>query len=512
MFRCFLLASLLLAAGEPLSAQSLGSRVAGLTAPLGDADAALVVHLQLTKLDLAKAVESASEKLKLSDDDRAAIEMAAREPASILKSFREAGALEAAVVLYPNPAAGRPEGEMAAAIAAERGKAKAVADLLRKMTAGSMLTVAERGDVVYLGSTDRIANLKDDVKPNATLVQALDQAAAAPVHVVLMVPGDLRRVIAETLPRLPDEFGGASGKELTEWFRFASISLTLPPEARVKLEVQAANAEAARSLAKVASNWPKLAGSPQEVKEVVPNFDQLTALLAPKAQGDKVTIEIGPDEFMQLAPGIRAGLTAARQAATRAQQINNLKQVALAMHIYHDVNRKFPAQASVDKDGKPLLSWRVHVLPYLEQEALYKQFHLDEPWNSEHNKKLIEKMPKIFEDPRVRLEAGKTTIVVPAGKGTLFPPGDGLKIQQITDGTSNTIMIVEADAKHAVVWTKPADWDFDPREPSAGLFVDLRKQVLAAYADGSVQSLPLPKYEKLLPAMITPQGGEVVER
>ena len=86
-------------------------------------------------------------------------------------------------------------------------------------------------------------------------------------------------------------------------------------------------------------------------------------------------------------------------AARRAQSMNNLKQFALAMHNYHDTNGKFPAASSFDKDGKPLLSWRVHVLPYLEQAELYKQFHLDEPWDSEHNKKLIEKMPNVLASP-----------------------------------------------------------------------------------------------------------------
>src|SRR5262249_54155708 len=80
-----------------------------------------------------------------------------------------------------------------------------------------------------------------------------------------------------------------------------------------------------------------------------------------------------------------------RMAAGNAQGQNNLKQIALAMHNYNDAyNGKLPAHAIYSKDGKkPLLSWRVAILPFIEQDNLYQQFHLDEPWDSEHNKKLI---------------------------------------------------------------------------------------------------------------------------
>ena len=75
--------------------------------------------------------------------------------------------------------------------------------------------------------------------------------------------------------------------------------------------------------------------------------------------------------------------------------MNNLKQIGLAMHNYHDARGRLPAAYTVDKDGKPLLSWRVLILPYTEEAALYKEFHLDEPWDSEHNKNLIARMPAV---------------------------------------------------------------------------------------------------------------------
>ena len=88
------------------------------------------------------------------------------------------------------------------------------------------------------------------------------------------------------------------------------------------------------------------------------------------------------------------------------------------MHNYHDVYKSFPAQASYDNKKKPLLSWRVHLLPYLDELALYKQFKLDEPWDSANNKPLIAKMPAVFRSPHIaNAEPGKTTYLVPVGPG-----------------------------------------------------------------------------------------------
>src|SRR5215208_5386317 len=73
----------------------------------------------------------------------------------------------------------------------------------------------------------------------------------------------------------------------------------------------------------------------------------------------------------------------------------NLKQIALAFHNHHDANGRLPGNIC-DKNGKALLSWRVQILPYLEEDKLYFEFKLDEAWDSDHNKKLIEKLPKTY--------------------------------------------------------------------------------------------------------------------
>jgi hypothetical protein len=202
---------------------------------------------------------------------------------------------------------------------------------------------------------------------------------------------------------------------------------------------------------------------------------------------------------------------AAREAARRNQSANNLKQIALAMHNYNDVNQHFPAAAAIaDKNGKPLLSWRVAILPYIEETALYKQFHLDEPWDSEHNRALIAKMPTTYANPTLGDLGGKTDYLLPTGKSAMFAGTSGPKIVEIRDGLSNTMMIVAADAAHAVEWTRPDDLKIDPKQPLTGLTGVHPGGFLAAFADGSVRFILDKTEPETLRAMFTPAGREVI--
>ena len=196
-------------------------------------------------------------------------------------------------------------------------------------------------------------------------------------------------------------------------------------------------------------------------------------------------------------------------ASGAADLKNNLRQLGLAMHNMHDVYGRFPDDDGIDNDNKGNLSWRVYALPYLEQANLYNQFHLDEPWDSDHNKTLIEKMPAIFETPGVT-EKGKTSVHFFTGEGSPFGGDEGPGMQNITDGTSNTIMTVMAGADKAAVWTKPGGLDFDLDDPVKALG-KIDKQFLAGFMDGSVRSLSADINPKLLANLITHAGGELVD-
>jgi prepilin-type processing-associated H-X9-DG protein len=200
-------------------------------------------------------------------------------------------------------------------------------------------------------------------------------------------------------------------------------------------------------------------------------------------------------------------------ASDRMMDANNLKQIGLALHNYHDVNAGFPPAAVVGKKGKPLLSWRVAILPYIDEAELYKKFHLDEPWDSEHNTKVLadNPMPKVFLAPGGTAKAGdkKTHYQVFTGNGAMFDVIEGSKIQSITDGTSNTLMV--ATAKTPVEWTKPADLEFDPKGDPRDLLLFVNDVCNVAFADGSVRAMAKKTPVETFRAIITKAGGEVVD-
>jgi prepilin-type processing-associated H-X9-DG protein len=210
--------------------------------------------------------------------------------------------------------------------------------------------------------------------------------------------------------------------------------------------------------------------------------------------------------------GVMTGLLlpavqAAREAARRMSSSNNLKQIALGLLNYESAYKKFPPRIGKSADGKPLLSWRVKILPFLEEQALYNEFHLDEPWDSEHNIKLLERMPAVYANPRVVTLPGHTAYLLPYGEDTGWPE-DAFRMPNITDGTSNTVAVVEAGGEVAVPWTKPDDLDIDAypdgswMPPGAGANVVM--------FDGSVRFLAALIDPETLGALFTKDGGESV--
>jgi RNA polymerase sigma factor (sigma-70 family) len=189
----------------------------------------------------------------------------------------------------------------------------------------------------------------------------------------------------------------------------------------------------------------------------------------------------------------------------------NLRKIVLAFHSYFDEHRVLPAQAIYSADGKtPLLSWRVAILPYLGKRDLYELFKLDEPWDSEHNKKLIPKMPNRYASTVAgKGEPGKTFYQFVTGPDTLFDGAKKMRLRDVVDGSRNTLLAIEA--KDSVIWTRPADLtlpeDRDKRPPVGELFAN---GFNASFLDGSARFLSATIPAAKLRALVTPRGQEVV--
>jgi hypothetical protein len=250
---------------------------------------------------------------------------------------------------------------------------------------------------------------------------------------------------------------------------------------------------------------------------MIQRMDEMLATLPLQKEGNALKISVQVPHMGQstmttyaiavalLVPAVQK----VREAAARTQSMNNLKQLALAMHIHHEAHRAFPPAAICAKDGKPLLSWRVAILPYIEQNNLYKRFKLDEPWDSEHNRQLIPLMPATFANPLVPQQPGDTNYRVFVGGGAAFEWTKGVRITDFTDGTSNTLLI--AESAQNVPWTSPDELVYNPKGPLPRLGNSpTGSTFLAAFVDGSVRTLSTSIAERTLRALITRAGDEMV--
>ncbi|MFH1924802.1 MAG: DUF1559 domain-containing protein [Planctomycetota bacterium] len=371
---------------------------------------------------------------------------------------------------------------------------------------------------------ERVKSIEPDVRDE--LARAFEAADDTAAQLLLMPPAHSDRVIEEMMPTLPEEIGGGPSTILTRGLLWAVVGMDAPPKMSFRLVIQSQDQEAAEALRGKWLDVVRFLSTSEEAQRArralrdldkamaLRNFEEVVELTTPKVENDRLVINLGdPDGSIQaFLAALTPPLEKARARAKRAQSMNNLKQLGLAMHNYYDVYKTFPAVGNTDAGGKLLLSWRVHILPYVEQQKLYEQFHLDEPWDSEHNRTLIEKMPAAYRSPasKHREKQGLATYRVVSGEETVFPGREGIPMKEIKDGTSNTIMIVEVDDEHAVIWTKPEGLPFDPEDPERGLGGQFEGGFNAAICDGSARFFELPQPKERLRALFTRAGGEVI--
>jgi len=207
----------------------------------------------------------------------------------------------------------------------------------------------------------------------------------------------------------------------------------------------------------------------------------------------------------------------ARGPALRTTCSNNLKQIILALQNYHDVYKSFPPAYVADANGKPMHSWRVLILPFLEHQALYDQYHFDEPWDGPNNRQLASTTQKIFECPADGNHGkGQTSYVAIVGPGTAWPGTKWIDVADIKDGLSNTILVVEVH-NSGIHWMEPRDLDVSQMamtvnaKSGKGISSGHPRSTQAAWADGSVFALDEDTPAATVRAMLTIAGREKVE-
>jgi hypothetical protein len=220
---------------------------------------------------------------------------------------------------------------------------------------------------------------------------------------------------------------------------------------------------------------------------------------------------------------VRDAFRSGAEAARRSQCVGNLKHIVYALHTYESAWGRLPPAYSTDAQGRPLLSWRVLILPYLEQNPLWDQFHTDEPWDSPHNIRLIDDMPYSYQCPTHRPDRSIarrfTSYFALSAPGTAMSGPTPIRFDQVTDGTSRTLLLVES-MQADVPWTSPVDIDprmgrltNAPSDSSTGpVTPHVRMRCLnAAAADGMILGLDPDRLRPLLLPASTMAGGESLD-
>lgn len=205
-------------------------------------------------------------------------------------------------------------------------------------------------------------------------------------------------------------------------------------------------------------------------------------------------------------PALRSG---GGPAARRAQCTNNLKQIALGLYNYEAMYHALPPAYTVDARGKPLHSWRTLILPFVEQTALYNHIDLARPWNDPVNSTAFSTRPSVYICPSSQTTGPKTTYLAIVGKGGYLAPHRPRLMDEITDGLSTTVAVVEAGDRSAISWMAPFDTN------AAGFEMLVTKTKLhhpggtnAALADGSVRFLKTGTPPATLKALATISGND----
>ncbi len=473
-------------------------------APFVDDRTVVVLHVDLDAIDLDALLKKAEAVVKIDPAEKA---LAKAGLGNALDTLKKAGAHDYYLVvsLADLPA----QGPFSVIPVDKNGDPKQIAKVVGQLF--GLAASEELGGAVVVGgdtTLKRLAKLKPTPRPE--IAKAFAASGDGAVHVVAVATTDTRKILEEMMPNLPPEIGGGSIKVLTRGLQWAALKVEIDPQVNFQLIVQASDNAAAKELLGLLTKAMQVATKEPNLQEILKQFPQFLETFTPKVQDDRLVLRV---EEKTLVTSLAPVVEMMRAAAFRMQSTNNMKQLVLAMHSTHDAFGAFPAAAISDKKGKALLSWRVHILPFIEQDKLYKEFHLDEPWDSEHNIKLVKKMPKLFaSSANAKLAAeGKTTYLGVVGSATMFTgEPKGVRIADVIDGTSNTIFLVDAADDQAVIWSKPEDLKLDPKDPHKGISDRFAPDFLVALVDGSVHLLPKKIDKETLNALFTRNGGEAV--
>ncbi|MEL7496950.1 MAG: DUF1559 domain-containing protein [Planctomycetota bacterium] len=355
-----------------------------------------------------------------------------------------------------------------------------------------------------------VAKLMENKKVNGDLMGFIDIQSTRPLFDELFKDVPKLSQPAEDLKQLPKfirsmSFGTSVGKRLeTEIIMVANN----PEDAEVAKEIITNGLEFFQAFLitelgkEMDMRDPVQAATIQYVNRIWNKYEEK---MIPEVNGSSMKITLH-EEIMALP--FLVGFTSSSVAQALDPPFkpqNQARQIALGILNYESAYRKLPAHTIRDENGKPLFSGRVAFLPFVEQNALYQSLKMDEPWDSKHNSEFTKMQVMVFEDV-----GGTGMMRFPVFPGSMWDQEEGLQFRDILDGTSNTILAIQAPPEKTVSWADPTPWKISPTNPMRDVFGD-RDEVWVVMLDGSTQRLKKSEMtNEKLKAMLTYAGGEVI--
>lgn len=383
---------------------------------------------------------------------------------------------------------------------------------------GENARISSRDDFVYTGSfhwkhewNELAANPPEWYQLHSaaelgSLEKAIENAGDAPIRMAFSLSADHKRALVEFDPEsfAAGRIDSPASIENLEW-----ISLSFEPKSRsLKLQIETGNSDSANAVAKKLGESFSFASAAPAFRNNVPELCEWLQSLDICTNNNSIQLNLKDESYDAAINGIAESVFHQLNQQRFSQSIGQMRQMIFAIHKYLDAEGSFPPAFSKADDGSPLLSWRVLILPYLGEQELYERFHLDEPWDSEHNLKLAKQTPEVYARLFGKELDGKTRFVAPFGKTAIAEKG--ATIGEITDGTSATVAIMEVTPAQAVTWTMPDKFSIEQEDLILKIVEKGATGFWTTFCDGSAQYIPKEIDPQSLKWLMTINDGNVV--
>ena len=488
-----------------------------------DSEAVALGHIQLDRVDINAAFSKALELGVIGPQEKSTYQSMVLEIDKRLTSMQRSGIISVNWIgRVSDFYSGGPVFWLELKPGADHDQAKAHVDqVLLLLPSFNVREVRTNGNrLVFGASKDQVDRFLAKRAKRETDPAMWQFASDSSLVFLLFGNADARRVVREIMPELKGPFSGFNRKLIADGVNWVGIRFNLEAKKQaVRVAFNAKDEQAAGEVREAIEKalpaiWNLFSGTASDQPKVQKNVKILSSAVVPIVDGRQVNLSIDStaEDFPKVALMMNRAIGDLRAGSVTSLRKNRLRQLALGMLNFESATKAFPPQYQT-VDDKPMLSWRVLILPYLDEAQLYQKFRLDEPWNSEHNLKLVNQMPVCYQDADPGSTennfTGKTIFQVAAGKGLVFDGTQKTKFKDLIDGSSNTLLIATVAPKNAVPWTQPRDWNVDLKRPTSKLVYPGRKTVETVRCDGSTHSVPLTKSVGYWRKLLMIADGEV---